>query len=444
MTAKVIDHFVPPAAATADQVRPDSSRQAAEPGVVREPMAAPRSGPHGQDQARTHAVASNKPADGSRTEAMQQTAELIFTVGKQSAASELLELGVSREYLQKRMDDFRAISAMMFFLGAPFTVGLWEWDYFLDPVGAKNTLVLRLLFFPVFLGIGLAFKFIRNYRLMSALAVGGVLLTEVFLVEIFSRLDGGMSYGIGGFMFFCLVPSIGFLGLSLRFTIPYSLTCAALPHLLGLLGFVSGFEHLRYGTLIWPATLLTILGYVATTLNYRRRYESERTLKRASDTDPMTGVSNRRAFMPLLQQEAQRHRRFGHPFSLIMLDIDNFKTVNDTHGHPTGDKVICMLAKACSGASRATDTVARLGGEEFAILLPHTAEGLATTLAERIRTLIEGLTAESDEHVPFRFTVSIGVAEFGGPESSVEQLMSEVDSALYQAKSAGRNRVAVA
>lgn len=363
---------------------------------------------------------------------------------KVATYTDLLEIGAGQEYLQKRLDDFRAISALMFFLGAPFAAGLWEWDYFTDPMGASNTLGLRLLFFPVFLGIGLAYKFVRDYRVMSLIAVGGVLLTEVFLVEIFSRLDGGLTYGIGGFMFYCLVPMIGFLGLALRFTIPYSLTCAVMPHLLAATGFVSGFQHIHYATLIWPATILTILGYIAATLNYRWRYESELTLQRASNTDPMTGVANRRAFIPLLHQEILRYQRFGNPFSLIMLDIDHFKSINDTHGHPTGDKVICMLANVCSRESRQTDTVARLGGEEFAILLPQTDRSLAMTLAERIRILVETLAMTSDENVEFRFTVSMGVAEYPGGEATMEQLMSAADSALYQAKTSGRNRVVMA
>lgn len=359
---------------------------------------------------------------------------------KLATYTDLLEIGVGKEYLQKRMDDFRAISALMFFLGAPFAAGLWEWDYFTDSAGASNTLGLRLLFFPVFFGIGLAFKFVRDYRVMSSIAVSGVLLTEVFLVEIFSRLDTGLTYGIGGFMFYCLVPIIGFLGLSLRFTIPYSLICAAMPHLLAVTGFVSDFQHIHYAALIWPATILTILGYIAATLNYRHRYESELTLQRASNTDPMTGVANRRAFMPLLHQEFLRYQRFGNPFSLIMLDIDHFKSINDTHGHPTGDKVICLLADVCSRETRQIDTVARLGGEEFAILLPQTDRSLAMALAERIRMLVETLIMTSDENVEFRFTVSMGVAEYQGG-TTIEQLMSAADSALYQAKASGRNRV---
>ncbi len=362
-------------------------------------------------------------------------------MSRKSVYSDIFEVGASGDYLQKRMDDFRSISAFMFFVGAPFTAGLWEWDHFTDPVGAANTLGLRLLFLPVFLGIGLAFKFVRDYRLMSYIAVGGVVITEVLLVEIFGRLDKGMLLGIGGYMFYCMVPMVGFLGLSLRFTVPYSLTCAALPHVIATLGFAPDFPHLQYAVLIWPATVMTLVGYFATTMNYRRRYESERQLQRASDSDPMTGVANRRAFMPLLDQEAARFASSGRSFSLVMLDIDHFKSVNDTHGHRTGDRVICKLAELCREVVQQPDTVARLGGEEFAILLPNTDLVTATSLAERLRKLIEELTLTSEDGVEFRFTVSMGVAGYDGEGASVERLMSAADRGLYQAKHSGRNRV---
>jgi diguanylate cyclase (GGDEF)-like protein len=292
-----------------------------------------------------------------------------------------------------------------------------------------------------FWGIGLAFRFVRSYRLVSCIAVGGVILTEVLLVEIFARIDNGMLLGVGGYMFYCMVPMVGFLGLTLRFAIPYSMACVALPHLLATLGFVSDFPHVQYAVLMWPATVMTLLGYFATTLNYRRRYESEQALQRASDTDPMTGVANRRAFMPLLDQEAARHACSGMSFSLVMIDIDHFKSVNDTHGHRTGDRVICKLAEICSQVAQQSETVARLGGEEFAILLPKTDLVTATSFAERLRMLIEELTMTSEEGVEFRITVSMGVAGYCGEGASVERLMSAADRGLYHAKYSGRNRV---
>jgi len=175
--------------------------------------------------------------------------------------------------------------------------------------------------------------------------------------------------------------------------------------------------------------------------SYRSRYASEQRLKQASNTDPLTGVSNRRHFMPLLAQEMSRCRRFHHPLALLMLDIDRFKRVNDAYGHPTGDLVIQRVAQACSRRSRDSDVVARLGGEEFAVLLPEAALPGALAYAERVREDVEELLLRCPGGREVRCTVSIGVAELGPGDLPEEDLLRRADAALYKAKHAGRNRV---
>lgn len=364
-------------------------------------------------------------------------------MGKFAAYSEFLEIGVGEEYHQKRLDDFRNLSALMFFMGSFFAAGLWEWDYVTDPVGAANTIYLRLLFLPLYFAIGIAFKRVYNYRNVALIAVGGVLFSEFLLVAIFNRLDSGMTYGIGGFMFYPLISFIGFQGFSIRVTTLYSVLYAAIPQLSAVVGFAVGFQQIHYAVLIWPAAFLTVLGHLAATQSYRRRYESELALQRTSNTDAMTGVSNRRSFMPLVHQEMLRCKRFERPLSLIMLDIDHFKAINDTYGHPTGDKVICKLAEVCCLESRQVDCVARLGGEEFAILLAETDLSFAYAVAERIRLAVAALTVKSVDNREFQFTVSIGVAEYPLGDTSVDHLLSAADTALYRAKNSGRNQVVV-
>jgi len=145
--------------------------------------------------------------------------------------------------------------------------------------------------------------------------------------------------------------------------------------------------------------------------------------------------------MPLLRQELIRGHRFNHRASLLMLDIDHFKKINDSYGHPTGDLVICTLADVCRKASRETDVVARLGGEEFAIMLPATSIQNALVVAERVRAAVENTLVKSLGDMEFRFTVSIGVAEQQQEDKSEESLIGIADTALYQAKTSGRNRV---
>ena len=126
-----------------------------------------------------------------------------------------------------------------------------------------------------------------------------------------------------------------------------------------------------------------------------------------------------------------------------MLDLDNFKDVNDRYGHPTGDATLRLFADTCAKTLRAADIFGRLGGEEFAILLPDTPEEGAQTLAQRLRRDVEKTAFPSDEGA-FCVTVSIGIASMTDPEDSLNDLMHRADRALYESKRAGRNRVTVA
>src|SRR5262249_39949459 len=139
----------------------------------------------------------------------------------------------------------------------------------------------------------------------------------------------------------------------------------------------------------------------------------------------------------------ERFKRYGQPLSLLMIDIDHFKAVNDVHGHDIGDNVIRQIADGCREARRATDIAARLGGEEFAILLPETPVDAATLVAERLQRLVS-IKPQKVEGNALRVTVSVGVAAAEAGMTSFDHMMKEADRALYEAKHAGRNRVIVA
>jgi diguanylate cyclase (GGDEF)-like protein len=158
--------------------------------------------------------------------------------------------------------------------------------------------------------------------------------------------------------------------------------------------------------------------------------------------DPLTNLYNRRHFLDLAEVEFLRSQRSGSIFSLLLMDIDQFKLVNDTHGHLTGDAVIRMVSALVLGSMRATDTVARFGGEEFIALLPDTRVAQALQLADRIR----GSVASSPLHIAGKtiaVTLSIGCAQIDGDRTLI-QCMERADKALYDAKAAGRDRVVVA
>jgi len=173
------------------------------------------------------------------------------------------------------------------------------------------------------------------------------------------------------------------------------------------------------------------------------RYHLEQTLEESSVTDPLTSAKNRRGFTPLLEQEIRISKRSGQALAVLMLDIDHFKVVNDTYGHPTGDLVIVNLSESCFSIARNIDVVARLGGEEFAVMLNGCNQEQAVEVAERIRQRIEAQTITSLDGQNFNYTVSIGVAELNSTITNQKQLLSLADKALYQAKETGRNKVMV-
>ncbi|MDH4262746.1 MAG: GGDEF domain-containing protein [Spirochaetia bacterium] len=342
----------------------------------------------------------------------------------------------------QKLEDYRSFCSAMFFLSGFFGAALWVWDYVTDPLGSMNTIGLRAGYLFLILMV-VAFKYVSRWRLLAFLSLLAILLAEVLFIVILNRLNTGMIYGIGGFMIFAFVPMLLLQAFPLFFNMIQAILVAGAPHMLAMLGYAPGFQHDHYAVLIWPTVSLMMLIYFADAYNYRLRYEIELALKHASLTDSMTGLNNRRYFEPLLKQEIARFSRLKHPVSLMMLDIDHFKKINDSYGHMTGDLVICQLADICRKAIREIDVVARLGGEEFAIMLPETSAVDAARVAERIRTTVEKTTVKSLAGAEFSFTVSIGVAESFPGDLSSDKLVTVADEALYQAKESGRNRVEI-
>ncbi len=156
--------------------------------------------------------------------------------------------------------------------------------------------------------------------------------------------------------------------------------------------------------------------------------------------DALTGIPNRRHLLEIAEIEWIRHERYQRPLSLIMLDIDRFKSINDTHGHAAGDRALAAIALACGGVRRQSDVIARVGGKEFAVLLPETNLAQAKAAAERLVRAIAKEVIVVDG-APIRLTASAGVAEAVGDVPDFAALMRRADQALYRAKSLGRNRV---
>ena len=164
-------------------------------------------------------------------------------------------------------------------------------------------------------------------------------------------------------------------------------------------------------------------------------------LYQQSREDGLTGLPNRRDFTERMAEECRRAQRFDEALCVAMVDIDHFKRVNDTHGHAAGDQVLIEVARRLRSALRPGDLVARLGGEEFALLLPYATANEAAILCERLRHAVaESLTAVNAKSAKVGVTISVGFTLYAPPEST-DTALSRADARLYAAKSAGRNCV---
>lgn len=195
-----------------------------------------------------------------------------------------------------------------------------------------------------------------------------------------------------------------------------------------------GYYNTAFEGIFQVAGFLLLLIGIRSWMRWNRSMQQQ--LEKLATTDPLTGVANRRRFLELLRYQAALSDRTGNALSLIMLDIDHFKQVNDSLGHDVGDRALVRIAKLVRRGIRKSDRFARIGGEEFVLMTPSSGVKEAQALAEKLREIIE---RSGDTQEP-RLTASFGVAEYTHGESS-SNLIKRADKALYRAKNSGRNRV---
>ncbi len=180
-------------------------------------------------------------------------------------------------------------------------------------------------------------------------------------------------------------------------------------------------------------------GVITLYTDITERKAFERRLIGMATRDELTGLINRREFFTLAHHEEERAKREGHIVSVMMVDADYFKKINDTYGHAAGDDVLRNLADNCRSIFRKTDVVGRYGGEEFSVILPGAQVDMAKVIAERLRKAVEESVVKSDKG-DITYTVSIGIASDIGREVKIEEILDRADRALYTAKAQGRNR----
>lgn len=178
----------------------------------------------------------------------------------------------------------------------------------------------------------------------------------------------------------------------------------------------------------------------------RLRLQLQSLISELEDTlyklDPLTGAENRIEMLPALRQELALVQRYTHMSSIVIMDLDHFKDVNDSHGHIVGDRILSALVRNTKTVLRPYDRIFRYGGEEFLVFLPHTDLDAAQAVAERIREELQHQVLTHDENVPIGITASFGVAQLE-PGLTVEESIDRADSALYAAKEGGRNQVCI-
>ena len=209
--------------------------------------------------------------------------------------------------------------------------------------------------------------------------------------------------------------------------------------------FDSDFEFMQQSCTMGPLRnekgdvdyLFIAVHDVTETVNFEQK------LMALNMTDALTGVHNRRSLECHLKEEVDRHKRYVHPLSLIMFDLDHFKTINDTFGHQCGDYILQSITKLITNSIRAEDILARYGGEEFCCVLPETPIDAALMIAERFRKKIDNHVFEfGTERI--RVTISLGVATMNPKTTTPDLLLKKADDGLYMAKNRGRNRIETA
>ena len=348
---------------------------------------------------------------------------------------------LERQYQAARFAEYSDVSRNVAVAGALLTLGLWLRDYADDPFGARATLAWRLLMAS---GVALyAFSLMVSARRWIKLAAGyvAVLTVEFVVLEIWTRLSGGYRAGFPGYMYIYLIAPMVLLPFSLRESLGVLLMVPLVPNAQVALGMAPGFPLLAFNALIWPACGIAVFAQREFDQLFRKLFLSQRQLSELATRDALTGLGNRRDFMARAEAACGLARRHRRELCVLMLDIDHFKAVNDRHGHAAGDDVLRLVSETFALALRNADICGRIGGEEFAAVLPETGPKQAMQTAERVRQAIADKalpTVHAPE--PLRVTVSVGVAALSHSES-LDELLARADKNLYEAKRTGRNRI---
>jgi diguanylate cyclase (GGDEF)-like protein len=329
-------------------------------------------------------------------------------------------------------------------------VGLLSYKLPPDDVEKRSNPRMWLMWIALFVAVDLAVAWIANSDFAGHPAVrmsmeGGALVFCVLNIAalLMRRIRSPLMMIFGVSVAWFALSSLGFI-LAKPWNHAWWLAHAIFAGGFFLLsyGVIQAFRTTRsFSTIYSQGELLTRLSEaMADTQSALREVQrSNQRLEHLAATDELTGVGNRRQFIERIGTEIARAKRSGDPLSLLSLDLDHFKTINDKYGHPAGDSVLCAFVQKCLEAIRPYDVVARVGGEEFMVLLPGATLEAARVIGERLRSAIEGDAFDVGIPPTIKVTISIGVSEFGRDGDTLDSFLGVADQRLYRAKHEGRN-----
>lgn len=307
------------------------------------------------------------------------------------------------------------------------------WDHLVDPDHAGTTLLVRIVLVALgsiaYFDTRLSWTAIERCGLIYWTHVSAIVLSEYLLRD-------GFLYGVSG------ISACIFMASVMTYRIRTFLKILSLPSILfcTLIAFNRDNFVVVNGLMMYVFAFGIASSVMLVSRSFRHKnLIIERQLLHLSRHDGLTGVNNRAYLTELGEHLFALAKRHGRPLAIALLDIDHFKNVNDNYGHDIGDKVICTLSNTCIAQLRQIDHFGRIGGEEFACILPETDAASALLCMERLRLGVAALSVETPTGV-VQFTISIGIALLDDTHANWLALLKDADTAMYQAKNSGRNR----
>ncbi len=301
----------------------------------------------------------------------------------------------------------------------------------LDPYG----MIVSLVAFTFFI---LSFHYFNFYTRQSRWKLAIETWAMIVFISWALLQTGGDSSPLLNLYLLVIIASAITLGKIITL-LEIGLIAAFYAYLAAPLYSDSSFTLIDFSQIMTLFSPFLLIAYITTMLAADVHY-GRQMFKSLSETDEMTGFLNKRSFNTVLIKAAKVAARYSHPLSIIVIDADNLKAVNDEYGHKAGDKLILMLAEVIHDCLRASDVLARYGGDEFVVLLPQTTAEKAVEAGNRIRLAVQNSSFDVEGCRVFS-TVSIGIASYPEDAVNINELLEKADKSLYQSKNAGRNRV---